>query len=548
MSSSSSDSDSDDFEPIRRIKINIKPKDAVKPSDTGADVEAIKASVEAWRPLGPRPHPSLSRRQSSLSSVSSLTSVTTPNSNHGSVSGKPVTVESASASTNQNQYYNQSSFGATKSNMIMNNYTNSSIRSSPSCSSLVNEFTNRTSFSNFMPNASRTSSPLTLMGSSANRHSETVPIALAIQESIEVTVKGQHKPAFHGNNAKVEFETRALGNIKVAFPNSFARLCSLGGMADQDGGVRQIPNLKLMLHSTENIIRYYASGLIKDLDSERSSLAESVNTLSNGSNNNNNNHCGNSNSTNVNESKQQWQNQRQNFEIDLFDLNESPTKVRCNNKIIEFDMDALINHLKQLYEKSPNMRYYNADVLRYQIAPIDEFEKCPLQVCAYWKLEPRLIKLRLDFKHSNQSGFNLERLREISFTAYLNNLVPPNCNIKPVLTFEPQAIWDDTTRQLKWKFDNLLAFYKNDGSGSLLAKIDFRHCDEIPVEFFETMTSSNDPSQNRSLSPQPIDIKFMVVDSTLSKIGLAIDSIGYRMSLLKKEVRSGRYRSEPCTF
>lgn len=437
--------------------------------------------------------------------------------------------------------------------MLMNNHTNSSMRSSPSCSSLVNEFTNRTSFSNFMPNASRTSSPLTFLGcNAANSHSDTVPIAVAIQESIELTVKGQHRPAFNScDDAKKQFETRALGNIKFAFPNSFARLCSLDGATNtRDSGSKQIPALKLRLHSTENIIRYYASGLVRDLGPEQNSLAESVNTLSNESNNNNNNHCGNSNSANTNEFvQQQNHHQRQDFQIDPFDLNESPTKVKHSSKIIEFDMEALIRHLKQGYDQSPNMRYYNVDVLRYQIAPIDQFEKCPLQVCAYWKLESKLIKLRLDFKHSNQSGFNLERLREICFIANLNNLVPPRLTdastmapSQPCVAFEPQATWDQETKLLTWKFDNLLAFYKSNGSGSLLAKLDFRHCNE--EECSEIMASNH----NRSPTPQPIDIKFMVVDSTLSKISLTIESTGYRMSLLKKEIRSGRYKSEPCTF
>lgn len=385
-------------------------------------------------------------------------------------------------------------------------------------------------------------------------------------------------------------------------------------------------------------------------------------------------------------------------------------------------MEALTNHLKQLYEQSPSSRYYNVDVLRYQIAPIQEFERCPLQVCAYWKSEPKLTKLRIDFKHSSKCGLNLERLRDVKFCVDLANFIPagvdvsslspdslsslrlnnnnnnavamnmnasmmpvnsfysqpinnmqpataastrqqvpildqslinynnipthdkrepllnnrfgsdsvvqvripppptsshlrsnnsPNrtpvqvdafnssptnprqqfnsplnqfssqstvfgsnlltsaplmslnrlsiggtqlsgqqsipCNtisntsasiaqIPPYITYEPQAYWSSNTKQLTWKFDNLLSYYKTDGFGSLLAKLDFRNYNGMLPEFLH------------QAEPSPVDVKFMVVDSTLSKISMSIDTAGYRMSLLKKEIRSGRYKSEPYVF
>lgn len=407
-------------------------------------------------------------------------------------------------------------------------------------------------------------------------------------------------------------------------------------------------------------------------------------------------------------------------------MNESPNKTKRSTKVIEFDMDALMTQLKQQYDQSPNRRYYNVDALRYQIVPIEQFEKCPIQVCAYWRIEPRLIKLRIDFKHSNQSGFNLERMREIVFNVDLSNLTPANLNIRPVLpdafatlrasktstnssteigntshgpsndnginimqhsnyqyknlinvsdtpiqdmqssqlqdsfkqqaaqirlppppsrsqlrshstfsrnnlssssssstgsnkslrqkhfasiedpargnshldsgslstnptqtqnhdryaiasassrqlplqggdmdannstsnntqnesmpgsqpqvspvpyiTYEPQAHWNQQTKQLTWKFDNLLSYHKTDGYGSLLAKLDFR--DSFEMEAGQLLA-------DQQATPMPVDVKFMVVDTTISKISMSVDSIGYRMSLLKKEVRSGRYKSEP---
>lgn len=625
MSSSSSDSDSDDFEPIRKIRINIRPKEDVLVKDKAADVSLIKASVDAWRPLGPPPHPSLSRRQSSLSSVSSIS--------YG--------VFNSSANNNAG---NGSNYDGTLSRCSSGGGV---LLSSPSCSSLVSEFNNKSSFSNFMSTTSRTTSPLTLIN-----QGDVVPIAIAIQESIELIVRGQNGPIL----SDPKFDTRFLGNIKVAFPRAFAK------------GIYGKPSvaLKLRMHSTDNIIRYYGSRLIKDLDVE-------VNTLSGGKfTSSNEDHLNTSSNGDIEE-----------LSMDSFETQHSSSKSssQSNSKIVEFEMDALIRQLRHLYEQSPTAKYYNVDVLRYRIAPITTIHECPLQVCAYWKIEARLIKLRIDFKHSSKSGLNLERLREITFTVNLANLIPAgtelgslspdslsalernnnnnnsgamnmnnfqqpqqvvsnhsssiidrppllslidetsengghttnnriripppptllmrdssiqasnnNSNqqynafeehvlksynnlsktsnneslvagskatndqigtsiidhheksvsstnsgatITPYITYEPQAHWNNSIKVITWKFDTLLSYHKSNGLGSLFAKIDFRTNHGLPNAFFEQS------------KPPPVNVKFLVTDSTLSKISMSIDSIGYKMSLLKKEIRSGRYQSEP---
>lgn len=438
------------------------------------------------------------------------------------------------------------------------------------------------------------------MGSST----DTVPIAIAIQESIELTVKGQQESA---STDDIDFEARALGNIKVAFPNTFAR-----SFSERQHSQQNIPILKLRMHSTENIIRYYASRLIKDLDATEAPAIDNTDVASLDA-------FGINISTSTNSSdfnNKLTREQHKDKFSDLFDLNESPRKEGpINSKIIEFEMETLSHNLKELYEQSPNARYYNVDVLRYQISSYKEFDQCPLQVCAYWKVESNLIKLRIDFKHSNKSGLNLERLREISFTVDLEKFIPAgldvaslspnslssigqannnnssttlnmnslfggndldalltsgshqhdtdaNCSnssilraptssgsnnstssvlnnnapAAPFITYEPQANWNRNTKKLIWKFDNLLSYYKTDGYGSLFAKLDFRNYPGLRLDFLE------------KTKPSPIETKFMVVDSTLSKISMSVDSAGYRLSLLKREIRSGRYRSEPLVF
>lgn len=610
---SSSSSDSDDYEPMRKIQISIRPKEEVSQKGV-ADVSLIKASVEAWRPLGPPIHPSLARRQSSLSSVSSMSF------GAGSVYG-------GSGYNNTNQVGNLPPPGSQP------------LHSSPSCSSLVNEFNSRSSFSNLMSTASRAASPL------MNQH-DTVPIAIAIQESIELVVEGRYDP----NAKEPKYKTRSLGNIKVAFPNAFVR-----GNFGESGNP-----LRLRIHSIDNIIRYYAGTLINDLDLGTQDKL----------------------STNSSSTKGQTptssisSDTAEHFSFrDAFDAEISEGSSKCvSSKLIQFNMESLIAQLRAMYDKCPSSRHYSVDILRYQICPIGSISEAPLQVCAYWSIQAQMIKLRIDFKHSIESGFNLDRLREITFTVKLASLIPdgidvdsmqngsvytqsinngntnnnngatdnfntfnhypndtlsafskPRCKSekvtetnntlvrlpppplpqkstiaptlshrgiqgspstrkstkidtfqpltsgsshdsrytnelllcfnepinssvpkqnhtnriapqqrsRPHISYQPKAQWDSKIKDLTWKFDTLLSYHKSDGMGSLLAKLDFRNCNEISPDFLN------------SCKPVPVNVKFSVTDSTLSKTSISVESPGYKLSLLKREIRSGRYRSEP---
>lgn len=367
-------------------------------------------------------------------------------------------------------------------------------------------------------------------------------------------------------------------------------------------------------------------------------------------------------------------------------------------------MDKLSNQLKKLYDQSNLSRYYNVDFLRYQIKPIPSIEQSPLQVCAYWKLEEDVVKLRINFKHSAKCGVSMDRFKDITFAVDLSNFIPTgvevfdfppiqmhnnntigtmnmnkitsststgtrfkdnsntssnssiessgssnlvdsknsssftippllrppttlgrstrgssyssgrstrsdrtasssgptildtpsnaqktvtdkqdsslqdllstfqaappattpvvvsattlagqqfsnsaisnlpliqttsnhdSCKNRPFVVTEPRATWNSSIKQLKWKFDTLLSYHKTDGMGSLMAKLDFRrYKPSIPLGHL------------KSCKPLPVDVKFLISDSTLSKASLSLDTSGYRISLLKREIRSGRYRSE----
>lgn len=728
--SSSSDSDSDDdFDQVRKIRINIRPKDDVSTKKTG-NLDEIKASIQNWRPLGPPTHSSLCRRQSSLSSVSTSSfNVNTPYSAFGSISSNGCN------STNNNNDNNNDHIFVTPQ-FTPAQERPGSIRSSPSCSSLVNDFNNRSSFSsNFI---SRTSSPLAFMS-----HGDIVPIAIAIQETIEINFIGGQYNFIDPYDNRQKFTSRSFGNIKIAFSASYVR--SLDGKS-------RTP-LKLRILSTDNIMKYFATRLIKDLDSNNSSFQgnrfsliatptppsnmtnittqkSAINAIENDNQseliginhhieskhsykepNNDNDHqkrfdqknqyqsdrskyilignendykCVdkeiiNTNNNNFHPELDSPQNviSRTTSDMDFFDSGNSLTNQVTNSKIIELNMDVLYNQLKHLRDKSPNSRYYNIDVLRYQIRSFKSLEECPLKVSAYWKLAQDTIKLRIDFSHSLGSELKLERFRDISISVDLKSLLLNDIDLEVVtnnnsqnnslnqyqttakvmqginnlndniisiqshntisltnnhinsnlqhpfssanpsirmfdesfmkrttstpptttttndlllnefdtitdmsssttttsssgladmghigdsvcgssdngirelmdstgfLSFQPKAAWNNNSKQLSWKFENLLAFHKQQNESqqqkshninTLMAKIDFRHSINLAKRL-----------AIKDWKPTPVIVKFAVVDSSLSKININVDSIGYKLSMLRKEIRAGKYDSE----
>jgi hypothetical protein len=81
-------------------------------------------------------------------------------------------------------------------------------------------------------------------------------------------------------------------------------------------------------------------------------------------------------------------------------------------------MCALMSHIRRLYEQSPNSRYYNIDVLKYQIRCLQGAKSTPLQLVSYWKCEPQTTSLKVDYKYNGSSLAQTEALRNVSI--YVN--------------------------------------------------------------------------------------------------------------------------------
>jgi len=82
----------------------------------------------------------------------------------------------------------------------------------------------------------------------------------------------------------------------------------------------------------------------------------------------------------------------------------------------EVNMSALLSSIRRLYEQSPNSRYYNIDVLKYQMRCLQGAKSAPLQLVSYWKCEPQSTSLKIDYKYNSSALAQVEPLRNISLS------------------------------------------------------------------------------------------------------------------------------------
>lgn len=82
---------------------------------------------------------------------------------------------------------------------------------------------------------------------------------------------------------------------------------------------------------------------------------------------------------------------------------------------VSFDanLNALINCLRKLMEQSPAARYYNIDVVKYQLKSLPGAKSCPLQIVTHWKCEPQTTGLKIEYKYNPSALSTLEPLRNV---------------------------------------------------------------------------------------------------------------------------------------
>lgn len=97
-------------------------------------------------------------------------------------------------------------------------------------------------------------------------------------------------------------------------------------------------------------------------------------------------------------------------------------------------MPSLIILLKKMFEQTPNARYYNVDILKYQLKPCFGAKFSPLQIVSHWRCDSQSARLRIDYKYNPSALSSIESLKNVSFTVNMEG------NVQDMQT-EPEALW-----------------------------------------------------------------------------------------------------------
>jgi len=176
------------------------------------------------------------------------------------------------------------------------------------------------------------------------------------------------------------------------------------------------------------------------------------------------------------------------------------------------DVVSLGAHLQKLLVQSPKARYYNVDILKYQLKSIGS-KSCPLQIVSHWKCEPQATCLKVEYKYNHAAISSLKPIKNVNFSVNIDAAVSG-------VQGKPQPIWNTSAKHASWRVDSISHEH---GLGSLRAKFDIL----------------NGPS-----SPTPVVVQFACDEVTLSGLDFELESLGYRVTMIKKTVASGRYTCE----
>ncbi|XP_071033549.1 F-BAR domain only protein 2 isoform X9 [Parasteatoda tepidariorum] len=193
-----------------------------------------------------------------------------------------------------------------------------------------------------------------------------------------------------------------------------------------------------------------------------------------------------------------------------------PSQSTKEQYVYEFNMQALTALLRKQYEQSPTASYFNIDILKYHIKTLHGAKSTPLHLVAYWKCEPTSTDLRIDYK------FNASSLSNPSSLSNINIIVPVNGGVTDVQS-KPKIIWNSDTSRAMWKLAELSQSSDGGGLGSLRAHFDL----------------SSGPSSVCALAAQ-----FICNNTSLSGAEFELVGLGYRLSLVKKQVVAGKYLCE----
>ncbi|XP_053474371.1 F-BAR domain only protein 2 isoform X2 [Ictalurus furcatus] len=196
-------------------------------------------------------------------------------------------------------------------------------------------------------------------------------------------------------------------------------------------------------------------------------------------------------------------------------LHSDSSKNDTNTKDFWMNMPALMAYLRKASEQNPTSSYYNVDILKYQVCS-NGIQSTPLNLAVYWKCAQNTTDLRVDYH------YNPEAMQPPGPLCSVQVLVPVSGCVTNMHSL-PSAIWNPDQSKSLWKLNDISEKSENEGSGSLRAKFEL----------------SDGPS-----IPATLAVQFFSEGSTLSGVEMELVGSGYRLSLNKKRLVSGRYMAD----
>ncbi|KAM7286723.1 hypothetical protein ISCGN_030479 [Ixodes scapularis] len=194
------------------------------------------------------------------------------------------------------------------------------------------------------------------------------------------------------------------------------------------------------------------------------------------------------------------------------------TSERC---VYEFNMSLLTGLLRRQHEQTPSASYFNIDILKYHVRAGPGARSAPLHLVAYWKTQEDNTDLKVDYEYNGKAltppGGQPPPLTGLCLG------VPVDGGVTGVQA-KPACVWNPDTQRALWRLPETLGGGAGGRGGSLLARF----------------STTRGPS-----TPKPLEARFLCEGATLSSADFELVGPGYRVSLVKRQVMSGKYLCEP---
>ncbi|CAF0759132.1 unnamed protein product [Adineta steineri] len=202
------------------------------------------------------------------------------------------------------------------------------------------------------------------------------------------------------------------------------------------------------------------------------------------------------------------------------------SSITQNESTYSFNMTELNNTLHNLHEKTPSSRFFNLNVLNYEVKNSD-LSHIPIEISSQWTRTFDTISVKINYRFN--SSLLPESVRINNDTVIFYTIIADGQQIKES---SPNAEWSINEQKLWWKVP-----YVNNGAGNLSATV-------VTVQA-EIDENDNDQNEQPLTTSSIINAYFIGENALFSSIDFDLASRGYRVSLLKKKILSGKYQSEP---